>query len=135
MSRVREVAELLARYRGPLAFNIVFNALGAVLSLFTFLSVVPFLRILFVPAAAPAQPAAPAADPGLLDRINSGFDGYVAEHGAEHALLMLCVALVVLAVVMLAMAASSVTACGRRCSTASSNCRWAGSPTRGAATR
>ena len=105
MSRVREVAELLARYRGPLVFNIVFNALGAVLSLFTFLSVVPFLRILFVPSAAPAEPAADASlspdasDPGLLDRINGAFDAYVAVHGTEHALLMLCVAIVVLAVV------------------------------------
>jgi subfamily B ATP-binding cassette protein MsbA len=97
MKRLKEMQVLLARYRGPVALNIGFNALGAVLSLFTFLSVVPFLRILFMPSGPAAADAGEAS--GLLDTITSGFDALVATHGTERALVLLCVAIVVLAVV------------------------------------
>ena len=80
-----------------MALNIGFNALGAVLSLFTFLSVVPFLRILFMPSGPAAADAGEAS--GLLDTITSGFDALVVTHGTERALVLLCVAIVVLAVV------------------------------------
>ena len=47
MRRFGDLFQLVLRYRLNLAGNIVFNALGSVLSLFTFLAIVPFLRILF----------------------------------------------------------------------------------------
>lgn len=68
------------------------NALGAVLSLFSFLSVVPFLRILF--GGGDAESAA-SDIPGA---IGARFDAYVAEVGAPSALMVICVAVVVLAV-------------------------------------
>ena len=68
----------------------VLHALSAVLSLFTFLSVVPFLRILFG--------AASGADSqeGVLAWISLGFDGFV-QRKASVALALLCGAMVVLA--------------------------------------
>ena len=117
MKRLRAFWLLLSRYRGPLAANVGFNLLGAVLSLFTFLAVVPFLRILFrtggaapapAPATAPAPvPAASAVETGtdpaapptaLLEQVNAAFDQFVASVGAPQALATLCVAIVLLAV-------------------------------------
>lgn len=105
MNRVRALWSLLAGYRGPLTANVVFNLLGAVLSLFTFLAVVPFLRILFrspdeaVAAEAAASPTEPTEPQALLERVNQAFDAFVADVGAPQALVVLCVAIVVLAVV------------------------------------
>ena len=97
MNRFREIWRLVARYRSNLIANAAFNVLGAVLSLFTFLSVVPFLRILFTRGAAEPQPL--AADASLLERVSAGFDAYVAEAGAMQALVVLCVAIVLLAII------------------------------------
>lgn len=97
MNRFREIWRLVARYRSNLIANAAFNVLNAVLSLFTFLSVVPFLRILFTRDAAAPQPL--AAEASVLERVSAGFDAYVAEVGAMHALVLLCVAIVALAVI------------------------------------
>lgn len=95
MNRFREIWLLIAQYRGNLAANAAFNVLNAVLSLFTFLSVVPFLRILFSGSEAPKE----MEDPTLLEQISASFDAYVAEVGAMNALVILCVAIVLLAVI------------------------------------
>ena len=47
MGKFKELFSLVTRYRYNLLVNVLCNVLNAVLSLFTFLSVVPFLRILF----------------------------------------------------------------------------------------
>ena len=59
MRRFGDLFRLVLRYRLNLAGNIAFNALGSILSLFTFLAIVPFLRILFR-----TKPAAGAGDRG-----------------------------------------------------------------------
>lgn len=97
MSRFREIWRLVARYRLNLAANAGFNVLNAVLSLFTFLSVVPFLRILFTRDASDSAPL--ADDAAFLERVSAGFDAYVARVGSMQALVMLCVGIVLLAVV------------------------------------
>lgn len=97
MNRFREIWRLVARYRSNLIANAAFNVLNAVLSLFTFLSVVPFLRILFTRGA--STPQSLAADASALERVSAGFDAYVAEVGAMHALVILCVVIVALAVI------------------------------------
>ena len=48
MKRLRELIGYVLPYKANLAVNIICNILNAFLSLFTFLSVVPFLRILLV---------------------------------------------------------------------------------------
>ena len=47
MRKFKELFSLVTRYRFNLLVNVLCNVLNALLSLFTFLSVVPFLRILF----------------------------------------------------------------------------------------
>ena len=102
MRRFGDLFRLVLRYRLNLAGNIAFNALGSVLSLFTFLAIVPFLRILF--RTGPAAGAATSAGPGegaeaWFARLSAHLDALVAEHGAEQALLWMCGAIAVLAFV------------------------------------
>ena len=102
MRRFGDLFRLVLRYRLNLAGNIAFNALGSVLSLFTFLAIVPFLRILFRTESAAG--AAPSAGPGegaeaWFARLSAHLDALVAEHGAEQALLWMCGAIAVLAFV------------------------------------
>ena len=91
MRSVWTLIPLIRHQRGQVLLVGVLHALSAVLSLFTFLSVVPFLRILFG--------AAPSADSqeGVLAWISLGFDGFVQREGASVALAVLCGAMVVLA--------------------------------------
>lgn len=95
MRRFRDLFRLVLRYRLNLVGNIAFNALGSVLSLFTFLAIVPFLRILF----RSGDPAAESSSHPVFAAIAAGLDGYVAEHGAEQALLVMCGSIAVLALV------------------------------------
>jgi len=102
MRRFGDLFRLVLRYRLNLAGNIAFNALGSILSLFTFLAIVPFLRILF--RMEPAAGAADSAESGegaeaLFARLATHLDAFVAEHGAEQALLWMCGAIAVLALV------------------------------------
>lgn len=102
MRRFGDLFRLVLRYRLNLAGNIAFNALGSILSLFTFLAIVPFLRILF--RTEPAAGAAHSAESGegaeaLFARLATHLDAFVAEHGAEQALLWMCGAIAVLALV------------------------------------
>ena len=91
MRSVWTLIPLIRHQRGQVLLVGVLHALSAVLSLFTFLSVVPFLRILFG--------AASGADSqeGVLAWISLGFDGFVQREGASMALAVLCGAMVVLA--------------------------------------
>lgn len=96
MRRFRELLHLLQAYRINVAANILFNLLNAVFSLFTFLSVVPFLRILF------AEEESHIAEPtgaGLLDQLNAGFDAFVVAQGKSQALVILCISIVGMALV------------------------------------
>lgn len=89
---------MVKKYKSNLYANILFNILNAVLSLFTFLSVVPFLRILFNPGQA-NQEVDPATTGGeyWYALLASKLDEYIAENGASSALFWMCVFIVVLA--------------------------------------
>ena len=99
MKRLKALLPLIGVYRWNLISNAALNALGAILSLFSFLSVVPFLRILFKgneePNAAETIDQTTSDIPGA---IGASFDAYVAKVGAAQALMMICVGVVVLAV-------------------------------------
>lgn len=99
MNRLKALLPLIGAYRWNLISNALLNALGAVLSLFSFLSVVPFLRILFKGDTSSVE--ADTLDQTTSDipgAIGAWFDSYVAEVGAAQALMVICVAVVVLAV-------------------------------------
>ena len=101
MRRFGDLFRLVLRYRLNLAGNIVFNTLGSVLSLFTFLAIVPFLRILFrTEGVAPdSESASGGGADALFARLAEHLDGFVAVHGAEQALLWMCGAIAVLALI------------------------------------
>ncbi|MDG1260117.1 MAG: ABC transporter ATP-binding protein [Flavobacteriales bacterium] len=99
MKKFWDIFRMVAKYKVNLYANIFFNLLNAVLSLFTFLSVVPFLRILFTEES--VAKANVASDQMTTEywysRLANGLDSFVVEHGKEEALLYMCVAIVLLA--------------------------------------
>jgi len=95
VSRLKVLFQLLKNYKWNLLANALLNLLGAILSLFTFLSVVPFLRILF--GGDSEELSVPTAD--LPGRIGGWFDSYLAVVGASHALVSICCAVVILAII------------------------------------
>ena len=94
MKAVWALLPLIRHQRGSVVLMGVLHALSAVLNLFTFLSVVPFLRILFG-ASAPMQEE---GQEGVIAAVSQAFDTFVQTHGASYALGALCVSMVVLAV-------------------------------------
>jgi len=94
MKAVWALLPLIRHQRGSVVLMGVLHALSAVLNLFTFLSVVPFLRILFGASA----PAEEVGQEGVLAAVSHAFDTFVQTHGASYALGALCVSMVGLAV-------------------------------------
>ena len=95
MRSIRTLLPLVKQQRGQVLVILVLHGLSAVLSLFTFLSVVPFLRVLFgrvKPSSASLEGS------GGLAAVNQWFDTIVQVQGSARALGMLCLAMVVLAV-------------------------------------
>ena len=97
MKRLRELIGYVLPYKSNLAVNIICNILNAFLSLFTFLSVVPFLRILFGGDAADAAVELPA-DAGGIERLSGQFDAFVQSVGTEAALLYICLGIVLITI-------------------------------------
>ena len=97
MKRLRELIGYVLPYKSNLAVNIICNILNAILSLFTFLSVVPFLRILFGGDAADAAVELPA-DAGGIERLSGQFDAFVQSVGTEAALLYICLGIVLVTI-------------------------------------
>ena len=96
MNRLSDLIAYLLPYKSNLAVNVVCNVLNAFLSLFTFLSVVPFLRILF--QTGDSSPAEVTLSDSGLERIGATFDGFVADFGASTVLLWICVGIVIITV-------------------------------------
>ena len=93
MKRLRELIGYVLPYKANLAVNIICNILNAFLSLFTFLSVVPFLRILFGGTSADVAVELPA-DAAGIERLSGQFDAFVQSVGTEAALLYICLGIV-----------------------------------------
>ena len=93
MKRLRELIGYVLPYKANLAVNIICNILNAFLSLFTFLSVVPFLRILFGGTSADVEVELPA-DAAGIERLSGQFDAFVQSVGTEAALLYICLGIV-----------------------------------------
>ena len=94
MKKFSDILRLIGNYKPNLYANIVFNVLNAFLSLFTFLSVVPFLRILF---STGTTEVSNSGDDFGYAKIAAWLDAYVAENGRGEALFWMCIFIVVLA--------------------------------------
>ena len=100
MKKFKELFGLAANYKLNLVANLVFNILASVLSLFTFLAVVPFLRSLFSDGnAAVVVPERKGFFDGdyWYQFFSYKLDLYIAENGAMSALIYMCLSIVVLA--------------------------------------
>lgn len=98
MRRLVTLFPFFRPYRWNLVTNGLLNAFGAVLSLFSFLSVVPFLRILFAGKATEVETQfVPTATdwPGM---IGAWFDGFVLDVGTGQALFVVCITVIILAI-------------------------------------
>ena len=95
MKAIWALLPLIKHQRGSVVLMGVLHALSAVLNLFTFLSVVPFLRILFASGTDSVQGH---SDGGAMAQASSMFDAFVQENGATQSLALLCGVMVVLAV-------------------------------------
>lgn len=95
MKRLRELIGYVLPYKANLAVNIICNVLNAFLSLFTFLSVVPFLRILF----GGGEPVSTLDSEAVgIEQLSGQFDAFVQTVGAETALLWICIGIVCITV-------------------------------------
>lgn len=101
MKRIAELFSYLKPYKANLLLNIFCNVLNAFLSLFTFLSVVPFLRILFRSGSDSEGKSNPETE---IERLSSMFDSYVQDAGAAQALIWICVSIVAITVLKNAVA-------------------------------
>lgn len=100
MKKFKELFGLAANYKLNLVANLVFNILASILSLFTFLAVVPFLRILFSDGnAAVVVPERKGIFDGdyWYQFFSYKLDLYIVENGAMSALIYMCLSIVILA--------------------------------------
>lgn len=100
MKKLWDIFSLVSRYKPQLYANIFFNLLNAVLSLFTFLAVVPFLRILFRNNETSPEAPDPTESSGgnyYMELVSYRLDLYIQENGAGTALMWMCIAIVVVA--------------------------------------
>jgi subfamily B ATP-binding cassette protein MsbA len=95
MKSFRAIFSLLGDYKVSLVWNFFFNILNAIFSLFTFLSVVPFLYVLFEVNQGGSAPISQAK--GLWDQFKGQLNGSILEHGKPHVLLLMCLFIVALA--------------------------------------
>ncbi len=90
----KDIIALCAPYKKELISNFLLNVVNSVFSLFTFLSVVPFLYILFKVQ----QTAGPSANGNKWWQIaEQALNGYVERHGEINALMLMCGVIVLLA--------------------------------------
>lgn len=101
MKKFWDIFALVKNYKGYLYANIFFNLLNALLSLFTFIAVAPFLRILFhsgeaEPAPYPSTVNYYSGD-YYMDLIRYHLDSLIQTDGRETALLYMVMGIVVIA--------------------------------------
>ncbi|MFM7768960.1 MAG: hypothetical protein ACKO8Q_00200, partial [Bacteroidota bacterium] len=94
MKSFRAIFGLLKNYKSSLIWNFFFNVLNAIFSLFTFLSVVPFLYVLF---GVNQGSAVPKSASGIWGSIQLELDKLISVVGSGKVLLLMCVFIVVLA--------------------------------------
>ncbi|MFM7722955.1 MAG: hypothetical protein ACKO7C_08130, partial [Bacteroidota bacterium] len=95
MKSFRAIFSLLRNYKSSLIWNFFFNVLNAIFSLFTFLSVVPFLYVLF--DVNQGSSAVPKGASGIWGAIQLELDELILTIGKGEVLLLMCVFIVVLA--------------------------------------
>ncbi len=90
----KDIIALCAPYKKELLTNFLMNVVNSIFSLFTFLSVVPFLYILF---KVQNQSAVGGGNNKWWEIAEQALNGYVERHGEINALMLMCGVIVILA--------------------------------------
>jgi subfamily B ATP-binding cassette protein MsbA len=91
LNRFIDLFRHLANYRINLVVNVVCNLLNAFLSLFTFLSVVPFLRIIFQSGGEESPALIEVPSGSGVEKWSAVFDNFVINVGPSQALTYICI--------------------------------------------
>lgn len=86
------VFDLLKGYKKKVGYNIFFNFLGSVLSVFTFASIIPFLNILFKDVQKITEHPGPwdGSSDYIIRLANHNIEYFIANEGKQEALLLIC---------------------------------------------
>lgn len=95
MKKFKDIFALVRDYKSSLVSNFLFNILNAIFSLFTFLSLVPFLNILFDSGS--GSVALNENSSGIERWINEGFGRFIDTNGKIETLAWMCVYIVIMA--------------------------------------
>jgi subfamily B ATP-binding cassette protein MsbA len=90
----KDIIALCAPYKKELLSNFLMNIVNSIFSLFTFLSVVPFLYILF---KVQNKSAVGGGNNKWWEIAEQALNGYVERHGEINALMLMCGVIVILA--------------------------------------
>jgi len=95
MKKFKDIFALVTDYKSSLVSNFLFNILNAIFSLFTFLSLVPFLNILFDTGSGSVTLN---TNSSAIERwINEVFSRFVDANGKVETLAWMCVYIVIMA--------------------------------------
>jgi ATP-binding cassette, subfamily B, bacterial MsbA len=96
MDKLKLMLKYIAPYKWSAMKSISFNILSALFSLFSLTLIIPFINILFKPAAVVPHPGELQFSIGYIDQFSKYlFSNLIAEHGRVMVLLMVCGAYVV----------------------------------------
>ncbi|MCG3166725.1 MAG: putative multidrug export ATP-binding/permease protein [Bacteroidia bacterium] len=92
------ILSYLSNYKSLIAANSFFNLLSTLFSLVSFAAIIPFLKILFSSAEKKnSTPVELSLSPDEVMRyVDYRLNAYITTHGAKDALLIICIAVVVL---------------------------------------
>lgn len=91
MKSYLRILRIAVRYRRFAFLNLTFNILYAIFNLFSILSIIPFLQVIFNTVTIPEQkPAFSLNIKAMLGYFNYEFGHYVAEKGSVSGLVVIC---------------------------------------------
>lgn len=101
MKSVLDILKQLIPFRKWMAFNLLFNFLGMVFSIFSFAMIIPLLRILFTDQEELVEMAQQnvqlsLSEAGVSDYINSLMAQQIMDHGNTAVLIYICVVMVIM---------------------------------------
>lgn len=97
MKSYLRILKIAVRYRSYAFLNLLFNILYAIFNLFSILSIIPFLQVIFKTVQIPEQqPALTWSIKSLLGLFNYRFGQYVATHGEASGLVIICIFIIII---------------------------------------
>ena len=98
MKKFLGILSYLSNYKSQIAANTFFNLLSTLFSLVSFAAIIPFLKILFSTSENKntSEVEFSVSPDALMKYLDYRMNTYISIHGAKNALLIICIAVVVL---------------------------------------